>query len=278
MPLFMSISGFLFFYHSGIKYDYIDFIKKKAFRLIIPYVVISSLAFVPKVILSRYAQRPIDLSIDSFARNVFFPWDNAIIFFWFLPTLFIIFAISPLLRASSNLQLCMTTMVLCMLHFFNPLLGMRILNLEGVVSYLIYFWVGCLMAQFWKKFESGIFSNRPFIILFFIITVVLNTFEYRHPLLSFVTAISGIAMSFGLSQIYSTQKCSFLDFMSGYSYQIYLLSWFPQTFFNIMANKILHLGFYPSALLMFIGGLVIPLLCAKVVQTRNYRYKEIIGM
>lgn len=61
---------------------------EKVKRLLIPYWVISTIAFVPKVLLSRYAMRPLDFSYENYVHMLIYPSDNVIVFFWFLPTLF----------------------------------------------------------------------------------------------------------------------------------------------------------------------------------------------
>ncbi len=102
MPLFMFISGFLLRY--GVERKNINlsetkmlgldgFVWNKVKRLLIPWVVISSIAYLPKVMMSRFAARPIDLSIDSYINMFLYPYTNAIQFFWFLPTLFLIFIV-----------------------------------------------------------------------------------------------------------------------------------------------------------------------------------------
>ncbi len=102
MPLFMFISGFLLRYgnerknlalHNTKMYGVDGFIWKKTRRLLIPMVVISSIAYIPKVLLSSYAARPIDFSLESYLNMFIYPSTNAIQFFWFLPTLFLVFLI-----------------------------------------------------------------------------------------------------------------------------------------------------------------------------------------
>lgn len=58
MPLFIFISGYLLDYTSKngiIKINYVNFIKKKIIRLLVPYLVISSLAYIPKYLLGKFA-------------------------------------------------------------------------------------------------------------------------------------------------------------------------------------------------------------------------------
>lgn len=69
MPLFMFVSGYLLKYSSMRKQQEISdirlfgrqgYIIKRAVRLLVPYFVISSVSFIPKVLLSVHALRPVD--------------------------------------------------------------------------------------------------------------------------------------------------------------------------------------------------------------------------
>ena len=92
MPLFVFISGYLLFYTNPKLED----IKLKKFtinkikRLLLPYILISSVAYLPKYVLSKFAMRPLDLTLVSYLEGFIYPWKNPIIFFWFLPTIFLI--------------------------------------------------------------------------------------------------------------------------------------------------------------------------------------------
>jgi len=280
VPLFMVIAGFLFYYSGGVKFSYFDFLRKKAHRLLLPYIFISSIAFIPKALLSNYAIRSTELSFTAFIKNIIYPTDNVVILLWFLPTLFIIFVIVPsFIRTQDNsrARLIIITITLTLLHFFNPFLQIKLFNLAGVANYLIFFWVGCLAACYKHLIEKYLTNNLTFIALVFI-TIVLNLFGQTSHSLNFITALAGTIMAFSFCQIYIINNWYFLNFMEGYSFQIYLLSWFPQTAIVIIVYKILGLGFYLNAILMFLGGLLIPLVVAKYVQARNLRYKSVIGL
>ena len=66
-----------------------------------------------------------------------YPWDNVIIFFWFLPTLFIIFLIVSygargLRKLDKAVWHIVALLALALLHIFNSLEGIMLLNLQGV--------------------------------------------------------------------------------------------------------------------------------------------------
>ena len=94
MPLFMFISGYLLQYGAENKsialssvplYGSGGFIWKKVKRLLIPYITISTVAFSLKPLFNRFAIRPVEITFTDYLKMLVYPWDNVIIFFWFLP-------------------------------------------------------------------------------------------------------------------------------------------------------------------------------------------------
>jgi len=82
MPLFMFISGLLFFYtNKNREFEYGKFILKKVRRLLVPYLIISTCAFFPKSLLQGFAQRSVDVSVEGYLMSLVYPSENPIIFF-----------------------------------------------------------------------------------------------------------------------------------------------------------------------------------------------------
>lgn len=97
MPLFFFISGYLLKYSNtrkGIQLSDMPalgkdgFITGKARRLLVPYVIISSVVFIPKTMMSAIALRPVDMSVWSYLGMLLYPHTNVIGYFWFLPRYF----------------------------------------------------------------------------------------------------------------------------------------------------------------------------------------------
>ena len=122
MPLFFYESGFLFSISKERKS--IDYILGKMKRLLIPYMFFSSFSYIPKVLLSGFAMRPIEGGGSDFIYRIIFPWENPVIFYWFLPTLFIISIIFHFLVKACNRNLILLTIGTCSIimllndHFF----------------------------------------------------------------------------------------------------------------------------------------------------------------
>ncbi|MBN1822823.1 MAG: acyltransferase [Endomicrobiales bacterium] len=282
MPLFMFISGFLFFYTNigRDNRDYGQFIIKKFNRLIVPYLAISLVVFPIKAAMSRFALRPVDFSVMSIVDMIFYPTHNAILYFWFLPTLFIIFIISPVfLKAVSKRSLVvisLLTAALLLVNAFNPVKTL-FLNLNGVVNYALFFWLGCVSCLF-KEQLLPVVRNKAAAVLFTVFLLAMNYFKMKAGFFYALTAVSGIAVSMHIVFSYPAVITKMFSFIEGYSYQIYLVSWFPQVFFKLLIYDYLGWGFYLTFVLALASGLTVPVIVSKYVKNRLPRLKFAIGL
>lgn len=283
MPLFMFISGFLFRYgfdrRSTSPYDlcllgWKGFIWKKVKRLLVPYIFISSLAFLPKVLMSRWAARPLELSWAVYGETLLYPGRNTIIFFWFLPTLFLIFfLIAWAAKGWSRVNLprvaCYWWLFpLLLLHLFNPLSGVEILNLSGVVFYVIYFWLGycCCRYHVERHFPSWIWL--PSLVLS-IIFMELPSFLGRDILRS----LNGIVLSISLGQLYVRYGARFFNHLYGASYAIYLFSWFPQVASQQILFALTGAPWYVGSILALVSGIYLPLgIYHLIIRAKKYAW------
>lgn len=291
MPLFMFISGYLLRYGIEIKrlplsdiplYGEKGFIVKKVKRLLIPYVVISSIALVPKSLLGRFAARPIELSFMEYGKMLLYPWDNVIIYFWFLPTLFLIFLIviygARILgnRTYPALHLILFISLL-LLHLFNPFKEIRLLNADGVASYLLYFSMGYYACR--EQIAQKMSGN---ILLLFAITFSLSIYLISVPHFfgkDVLTAANGIAMSLYLGMIYQRYNWRFLHHLFGASYAIYLFSWFPQVLSQQVFLKLTGAPWQVGSCLAILSGVYIPLWIYKwIIRSKDNKLGKIIAL
>lgn len=285
MPLFMFISGYLFMHAnpaSG-RIEYAGFIRKKVIRLLWPYLAISSLAYPVKAILSQFAWNPVSFGINGYFRTLVFPHENTIFFFWFLPTLFIIFFFAPGMRRAlfspqRGFFCALISGVLIMLNLLNPAVGIKVLALESVVKFMFFFWFGCCFYQFRSRLiPSGAYRNILAVIMFAVVVLIhLKGADGNGARL--VAAVFGILASCYFVNWYSEKEWNLFGYINGYSYQIYLLSWFPQVFFRILTSQTFELSFYVSYGCMFVGGLLLPVIVARGFARYMPQVKSIFGM
>jgi fucose 4-O-acetylase-like acetyltransferase len=286
MPLFMFISGLLFSYNyiENKKLEYTKFISNRFTRIIIPYIVISSFAFPIKAILSKYAERPVEFSFSTYLHTLLYPTSNTIFFYWFLPTLFAISLLAPFIPAidtakTRNYFIPIITLILLFLNIYNPFIT-GIFNVKGIAHYFIFFWSGYVFFIFKDRILNGLESFKV-IILLFILLLALNLVGCPAALIAYnkiAAALLGILVSVGLSYKLLEQGIKAFNYINGYSYQIYLLSWFPQIFIKIIFYNILHFNFYFSFILMLFGGIFIPVFLTKLTKRNLPRMGFIIGI
>lgn len=285
MPLFFFISGYLFIYTTpaGKKLLYSTFVWKKVKRLLIPYIGISTLAFPVKVIFSKFAWNPVEFGIMEFLRTLLFPLENTIFFFWFLPTLFLIFLIAPLFRLAliSEKRRYFTAPFLLLLIFLNVSNSFETINILCIslsIKYAIYFWIGCLFCQYKDRITLPAPYKFIFPICLYVIMIFIGIDPKGNWYLILASAVCGIVASYYFISIYTEKRWTFFHFVDGYSYQVYLLSWFPLVILRILLFQKMGLSFYFVSAAMFTGGILLPIYVSKAISNRVPHAKIIIGL
>ncbi|MEW5744173.1 MAG: acyltransferase [Nitrospirota bacterium] len=276
LPLFMFISGFLFMYSwRGRSIDYVDFIYKKIKRLLLPYLVFSTLAFLLKNAFSQYAIRKISFTLDSYLAGIFYPEDNPMINLWFLPTLFIIFLIAPFLkRVIENGRKAVLSLILLLILLLNSLkiIQIELLNISGAVYFLIFFYLGGIAGRYHEKLIMC--KHYAFLAVSLMLLGVTNLIDFR---LGVLAPLVGIAFSYSLSHFLGNSSVRAADYIDGYYYQIFLMSWFVQVFIRAF-YRVGMLDYWPTVFLMLFGGLYIPVFVARLVQRKSPELKAVFGM
>lgn len=268
MPLFMFLSGFLLSYgvvRKGIPLADValfgknGFVLSKVKRLLVPYIAISSLAFLPKSLMNAYTIHPVDVSLTSYLHSLLYPWDNAIIFFWFLPTLFLVFMLVILAAKGlkkGHIPLEYGVVASLLLLLFNPLKEVTFLNIGGVATYLFYFVLGYYVSL--RKIDVLLGRKTWFIgTVTFIASVLLVTlpdFWGKGPL----AAVNGIAFCLVLGTMYVQYQARFMHHLFGASYAIYLFSWFPQVLSQQVFLQVTHAHWLFGTALSIVTGLYLP--------------------
>jgi len=270
MPLFFFISGYLLRYTGERKeiklkdtpwFGKNGFITKKTVRLLVPYVVLSTIVFVPKTMMSAIVLRPVDLSADSFFNMLVYPHDNVISYLWFLPTLFIIFCIA-FAAAKTDIKSSDAVLiaVLAIISIYAP--DIKLMCLGNALANTLFFACGYMFRR--HRIEN-ITGKRAASIaaVTFVISVVLTYSDIHYT----VKALNGILMCVALGQLYVKMGFRFLSHLDGAAYTIYLLSWFPQVASQqILISLVPDITWHITAPLAFFTGLYMPLIVYRIVK------------
>lgn len=265
------------FFASGYLFSEKNFWKKKSRRILLPYFAFSTLVFFPKVLLSQFAMRPVDLSWYSyFYQLVINPTENVMITLWFLPALFIIMLLFRLLRIAFHKMkleryrwILFVAMYVCcgayyIITYENDLFYSRI------VMYLPVFVLGHEMKK--KDFCTSPFKYdyalaAAGLAITAMVAIVSN--NRGLPYLFFMPI--GTAMIIAFASIYERNKWNFLDCLYGANMSIYLFHWFVQTLAIAITRKVA--GENPALVYIIVfqafaivGGIYIPLLLHRAMN------------
>ena len=276
MPLFFFISGYLLKYSNtrkGIQLSDMPvfgkngFITGKVRRLLVPYVIISSVAFIPKTMMSAIALRPVDMSVWSYLGMLLYPHTNVIGYFWFLPPLFLIFSFT-LLAAKTKVNINDSLLIVCLIavSIVNP--GTGFLGLDSALYNAVFFAAGYMFRKHMLETVVGRHSATAAAVTFTVSVALMYAPDTGIRYL--LTSFNGIMMSVALAHLYVAGRLRFLDHLDGASYTIYLLSWFPQVASQqILISLVPGITWHVTTALAFFSGLYVPLMVHRWVRKRS---------
>ena len=221
MPLFFFISGFCFSYRN----DYNKFIRKKLDRLMIPYICFGLLDAIPRILLTKFVNRPTDTKA-MLQKLIFFGGE-----YWFLYVLFGIFLFYPLIfdayKKSQKHVILISSIIFIIacapIYTSTFLVG-------SILYHLVYFNAGYLVKLFFDKFRAMEIKKNKAIIILVPITVCLVIAAYFKICYGFgkleiiSVAFIGIFFSWLLTRIHYFN--TFFATYGKYSLQLYLLNGF----------------------------------------------------
>ena len=286
MPLFFMISGFfaqkILYIDSFRKYK--SFIIEKFNKLIVPYLTISFLTIPIKYILNNFAER--NIVISEVIKDIFlYPWNNPIIFFWFIYVLFLIFVISPLLLKLNKFVVLTSSLILSVL----PIQNIQFLGITTILKHSIFFFIGIYFRGIYMLYRHkflnlkfNIINLSTFIMVLFLLSIIKNSTLYLNKNLTIIAsnisfvlkAFLGIYICFFICVLIykffnQTIISSILTTISKYSFDIYLLSWFTQIFTRIIFYQVLNLNYTLVVILSLISGFI-PIIISKFIL-RKYK-------
>lgn len=279
MPLFFFLSGFVALGILNITNMecYVNFIKKKAKRLILPYFILGISLFIPKLLLNNYAV--IKVIPNKYIQDLVVYGNNPITFLWFLYVLFIIFVIySYLIKKNIKLTLIINFALYSFLALTN--LNITILRIGQVVYFANYFILGFACRL---KYDEIIIKlkNKQIVTIMVCSIVMLLVFlelNYSIYIFSFVKGMLGIVAIISISNlILKTTAGKILDIIGAYSYDIYLLSWFGQNVPRIVLGQILGLNTGIIFISMLVGGLSVGIVSKYILRKIPLFNKYVLG-
>lgn len=279
MPLFFLISGFLMSYTGSVrKKGYPNYIGSKAAQLLVPYLFLSVVFYIPKKMLSHEG-----ISVADFLANVFAPRSNIWGHLWFLPALFFItLIVCALFLLRDKLSQGISRAFDCILLItFTVLLVIPVrlewLAIGDICANLVYYFIGAVSVNL--ILENKEHLKKPYVLIpVFALSVAFAFVRYNyllhsdigHALLQFVICLMMIAFVFGLSEIFSSRFKAATEALSAYTYTVYLYSWPVQTVVYYLMFNVLHLPKLVACPLMFVTGIALPMLLSVLYSKMKF--------
>ena len=216
MELFFIISGYCY----SFKTTYQEFIIKKIKRLAVPYLIFCCIDMLFRFFSPNLVNKKLSL-IES-TSNMFL-YGGA---YWFLYTLFIIFAFYPLLEKLLNMsKIIKISLFLLLLYLSVFPLSFKLFRIHSITHYLFWFALGNNI----KLLTKNNLPDNNYVMEFFSLITWFFILYFNYPqkqsnILMFIATILGIIFSYNFIQN-NTLKKFFREF-GKYSLQLYLLNGF----------------------------------------------------
>ena len=283
MPLFFFISGFLYAHTNN---DFMTikkgaFLMKKIKRLLVPYIVLGSIIWIIKFMLSNLSHANREFSVENFLLMFVSPQmlNSTLGYLWYLFSLFMVFVVMlTLIQLRCNMKMvrwCVIVIVICWgIYIMTP--RIEVFCFSNICWYIPFFVIGILFKKYEKSVQNLLSSSLVVeaIVLFGLLTLFFNFCDFGwSPMYSFVVnvlcAVTGLFFSISLCAFFL--KFDFVRnkilFFSKYTYSIYLLSWFAQYGTQFIFLNILHFPWYWVVIILFIFQIVLPICICKFIDS-----------
>ena len=262
MPLFFIISGVL--YRKGRKINTVEkywrFIRKKFNVLMIPYFIFSWIQIIIKLIMSSSVNNKV--GYESFINILFKPIEQ----FWFLYVLMIIFMIMPIIDIIINNRI--KTIVIVLIFIIVRILPIKLGVIGNAFYNLLYFYVGCIIANIYGK----LFKKNTCISLF-IVYITINFVVYILPISNvlsnignYIMAIVGSLLVIEATKVFQYKEnivVNILKAIGKHSMAIYLLHIILASGIRIILLKLGINNMVIQVIFGFIFGIFIPIILDK---------------
>ncbi len=226
MPVYMAISGYLFYFEveksltKKLFNGYGRFIWKKTKRLIIPFIFVMYLWRKPLLFLTDISAWDGLSPLQILTSYLSISTTGAL---WFLYVLFIIFIGQRLLVKviwTSDKRVCIWLWIFSL----TSIMAYRFSGpIHHVMLYTVYFFLGTLIHKYQNRSKKQIFSILEVTaVIGTVVLLFIKPTGVVDSLIRFVTAVSDIYLILNLSDKYTVNLCKPISLISDLSMGIYL--------------------------------------------------------
>ena len=267
MPLFMFVSGFLMVFttESNNRHPrWKEFASTKVKRLLVPFVVLSLVTFVPRALFSDMADDHVELSFRSLAESLILSKKQTIPYLWFLQSSFtlltVIYAVLTFVR-NHRLNRGLTYLLLIVAFTvmqFIPLSFGHIFSLADTFRLGIFFVLGASYAHTHNSIDRLLPWTSALFAGLVAAAWAISFFVTEHTDFMPLCSLLGIMMCISAAKLLEKHEIGILDHLIGANYIIFLLSWFC----NVACQQVLHhftdLPWWVYTTLSIFSGIYVP--------------------
>ena len=255
MPLFYFVSGFLFQNSGALRAKgYRRWIGEKAIRLLTPYFFWSLLAAAPKYYLEHGSLDGLGAVIAAVFVN---PRAGVWGHFWFLPVIFLTYAVFGLLRSAGkdDLKTSLCALAAALLLYFLPIRS-NLLGYSDLRASLLFFAVGVLVRRAWEGKSRtplpkwGALLGAALCLIITGLCVVFTDAALNKPAAGLLTALLMLAVCW-----FAAEHMNLGSWFSEHNLTLYMFSWFFQSAAMVLCAG---LSRHSTFLIMFFAGLCGP--------------------
>ena len=244
MSSFMFVTGFLFWYiqeHKREKETYRNSIAKRFKRLILPVLVFSTIAFVPRAMMSVYADESVTFSWSRFLNSFLYDDQLVIPFYWFAISCFWLwlfaFVVVRFVPPKRMWVFYVVMLPICLAcNEFHLLTYIKLLCIGNTIHYSLYFFLGMFCATYRSSIMEKILNNSLCILVCSAASWWLLAYYKPTYVPVAFRDISGILMLLSISRQIELREIHVFDHLTDSVMAIYLLMWFP----NVLCQQVLH--------------------------------------
>ena len=281
MPLFFFISGYLLMHSkklSGI--GYAKWIGEKALRILVPYVFLTVIFLFPKMYIDTGKWFDVKYIVAAFLQ----PRNNCWGHLWFLPVLFLCFALFGLasiaLRKADHPIFYAGMAALCIALYFTPINSFW-LGLSDFREFAVFFAFGMIVCRFAPvgKMDFSQPARIAAVIGGFAASVLLYAFVYDYSVTRLVIAIVLIAVCYLLASL--VRANAFCTWTSKHNFTLFLYSWPAQAAVMMFCDKV-NTNWLITFFMMFFAGVIFPvvliLIYEKLPKIQNRFFDLVLGV
>lgn len=272
MPLFTFISGFLFTLSMNRPEHYKSwrmFAWTKFQRLIVPFLVLETIAFLPRALMSDFgADEPVQLSLSSFIRGTLYTGSLTVEFLWFLPMIFVLLTSACILHHLSGRHRCVMYVMALMagtaLYLAFDGTEVPVLGLGRLTDLTVFFVLGMVYGQ-WRGHADRWLGKWWQGALCALIWLAAFHVDWPPRWLQMLMSVAGIAMMLCLA-LNISGRTRFWKHLDGMNYMMYLLSWFTCVASQQLLAHFTDFPWWVYTVLAFASSIYIPLFIGRTLQ------------